>query len=188
MTEALLAFFKAMANESRLKIVGLLAARERSVQELAELTELTEPTVSHHLTALKAVGLVTVRADGNVRWHALDTEALARLNRAVLEPAELGALSAKAESWEEKVLATFLDPDGRLKVMPASRRKRAVVLAWLAARFEDGRRYAEAEVNAAIEPVWWDVATLRRELIGARMLAREDGVYWRLPEEGWAKG
>ena len=174
MTEALLAFFKAMANESRLKIVGLLAARERSVQELAELTELTEPTVSHHLTALKAVGLVTVRADGNVRWHALDTEALARLNRAVLEPAE--------------VLATFLDPDGRLKVMPASRRKRAVVLAWLAARFEDGRRYAEAEVNAAIEPVWWDVATLRRELIGARMLAREDGVYWRLPEEGWATG
>jgi len=31
--ETLLAFFKAMANESRLRIVGLLAERERSVQE-----------------------------------------------------------------------------------------------------------------------------------------------------------
>jgi DNA-binding transcriptional ArsR family regulator len=33
--EALLGFFKAMADESRLRIVGLLAERERSVQELA---------------------------------------------------------------------------------------------------------------------------------------------------------
>ena len=68
MTEAdqtsLLAFFKAMANESRLKIVGLLAQRERSVQELAELLALKEPTVSHHLAVLKDLGLVSVRAEG----------------------------------------------------------------------------------------------------------------------------
>ena len=54
--ETLLAFFKAMANESRLKIVGLLAERERSGQELAELLGLKEPTVSHHLSVLKALG------------------------------------------------------------------------------------------------------------------------------------
>ncbi|HEX3408506.1 MAG TPA: metalloregulator ArsR/SmtB family transcription factor, partial [Caulobacteraceae bacterium] len=63
----LLAFFKAMANESRLRIVGLLAERERSVQELAVLLELKEPTVSHHLAALKACGLVSARAEGVVR-------------------------------------------------------------------------------------------------------------------------
>ena len=62
MTEKLLGFFKAMADESRLRIVGLLAHRERSVQELAAALDLKEPTVSHHLAILRAQGLVTVRA------------------------------------------------------------------------------------------------------------------------------
>jgi DNA-binding CsgD family transcriptional regulator len=177
-----------MSNESRLRIVGLLASRERSVQELAELLDLKEPTVSHHLAALKALGVVRVRAEGVVRWHALDAEALARMNRALLEPAGMAAITPKTESWEAKVLSGFIDEAGKLKVMPASRRKRAVMLDWLARRFEDGRRYPEAEVNEIIQAVHWDSATLRRELIGHQMLARENGVYWRLPEDGWAKG
>jgi hypothetical protein len=186
-TAPLLEFFKAMAHESRLKLVGLLAQRERSVQELAELTGLKEPTVSHHLAVLEALGLVTVRAEGTTRWRRLDVDALERLNRAVLEPP--AGLAPKAEpSWDARVLANFLDADGRLKVVPASRRKRAVVLAWLVRRFEDGRRYAEAQVNAEIQAVWWDAATLRRELIGADMMARADGIYWRLPEAGWKQG
>lgn len=186
--KTLLAFFKAMANESRLRIVGLLAARERSVQELAELLDLKEPTVSHHLAALKALGVVRVRAEGVVRWHSLDADALARMNRALMEPAGMAAIAPKAESWEAKVLSGFVDEAGKLKVMPASRRKRAVVLAWLMGRFEEGRRYPEAEVNEIIQNVHWDSATLRREMIGHRMLARESGIYWRLPEVGWARG
>ena len=55
----LLSFFKAMANESRLRIVGLLAQRERTVQELSEVLELKEPTVSHHLAVLKDLGLAS---------------------------------------------------------------------------------------------------------------------------------
>lgn len=186
--EALLAFFKAMSNESRLRIVGLLAGRERSVQELADLLDLKEPTVSHHLAALKALGVVRVRAEGVMRWHSLDAEALARMNRALLEPAGMAAITPQAESWDAKVLSGFIDEEGKLKVLPASRRKRAVVLDWLARRFEDDRRYPEAEVNEIIQAIHWDSATLRRELIGHRMLAREGGVYWRLPEEGWARG
>ncbi|MET3528206.1 DUF2087 domain-containing protein [Phenylobacterium koreense] len=186
--KTLLAFFKAMSNESRLRIVGLLAARERSVQELAELLDLKEPTVSHHLAALKALGVVRARAEGVMRWHWLDIDALARMNRALLEPSGMAAITPKAESWEAKVLSGFVDEAGKLKVIPSSRRKRAVVLAWLARRFEDGRRYPEAEVNEIIQKIHWDSATLRREMIGHRMLARESGVYWRLPEEDWAQG
>lgn len=186
--ETLLAFFKAMSNESRLRIVGLLAARERSVQELAELLDLKEPTVSHHLAALKALGVVKVRAEGVVRWHVLDLEALTELNKALMEPAGMAAIAPPQQSWEDKVLASFFEPDGRLKIMPASRRKRAVVLAWLTDRFEEDRRYPEAEVNAIIQRHHWDSATLRREMIGHRMLARENNVYWRLPREGWAAG
>jgi hypothetical protein len=183
----LLAFFKAMANESRLRIVGLLAERERSVQELAELLSLKEPTVSHHLATLKALGLVSARAEGVTRWHALRLEALTAMNRGLLDQKGVEQLTAEVSdtSWETKVLGSFVDAGGKLATIPASRRKRWIVLKWLAERFEEGRRYREAEVNEIIGRRHWDYATLRRELIGAGLMARDGGVYWRLPEAEW---
>jgi DNA-binding transcriptional ArsR family regulator len=188
MTDTLLAFFKALADDSRLRIVGLLAQGERSVQELATLLDLKEPTVSHHLAILKAQGLVSVRAEGTTRWHRLDRDALERLSRRVLEPVAPARAEAEPEAWDAKVLRGFVDAEGRLTIIPASRRKRSVVLRWLVALFEPDRRYPEGEVNAIIQAKHWDSATLRRELIGHRMLARENGVYWRLPESGWVEG
>jgi DNA-binding transcriptional ArsR family regulator len=187
-TETLLAFFKAMAHESRLRIVGLLAQGEHSVQELATLLDLKEPTVSHHLAILKAQGLVTVRAEGVTRWHALDVGALERLSKRVLEPTGVMARPAPAASWDDRVLKNFVGEDGRLKIIPASRRKRGVVLRWLMGDFADERRYPEPEVNDIIQRRHPDSATLRRELIGHRMLARADGVYWRLPQADWKEG
>ena len=49
----------------------------------------------------------------------------------------------------------------------------------------EGRRYPEAEVNAILQRRHWDSATMRREMVGWRMLAREAGVYWRLPMQQW---
>jgi len=185
MTETLLEFFKAMADESRLRIVGLLAHGERSVQDLARALDLKEPTVSHHLAILKGLGLVTVRAEGTTRWHALDQGALERLSKRVLQPANL---KPAVEDWDAKVLQGFVDAGGKLKQIPASRKKRGAVLRWLMRDFEKNRRYPEAEVNAAIQAHYWDSATLRRELIGHKMLARKDRVYWRLPEAEWKAG
>jgi DNA-binding transcriptional ArsR family regulator len=185
----LLAFFKVMANESRLRIVGLLAERERSVQELAELLELKEPTVSHHLAALKALGLVSARPEGVTHWHALKLETLTSLNRGLLDQAGgvtvAQEVAAQHGGWDAKVLATFVDDQGRLTAIPASRRKRQIVLKWLAEQFDEQRRYREAEVNETIQRRHWDCATLRRELIGYGMMAREGGVYWRCPEAEW---
>ncbi len=183
----LLAFFKAMSNESRLRIVGLLAQHERSVQELAELLGLKEPTVSHHLAALKSLGLVSVRAEGVIRWHALRLERLSALNRSLLDPrgAVRFAGASSATSWDDKVLTTYVDASGVLTTIPASRRKRRIVLRWLAGQFEEGRRYREAEVNERLQRRHWDSATLRRELVGYGMMARDGGVYWRLPESEW---
>ena len=48
--QTLLQLFKALANEDRLKILGILATRERSIGELATLLDLKAPTVSHHLS------------------------------------------------------------------------------------------------------------------------------------------
>jgi hypothetical protein len=185
----LLAFFKAMANESRLRIVGLLAERERSVQELAALLELKEPTVSHHLAALKACGLVSARPEGVVRWHALRLETLTALNRSLFDARGGVALASRLapaeDAWEAKVLASYVGADGRLGAIPANRRKRLIVLKWLARQFQPNRRYREPEVNEILQRRHWDSATLRRELIGYGMMGRQAGVYWLNSESEW---
>lgn len=56
---------KALADASRLKILGLLASRECSVEELATLLDLKAPTVSHHLARLRDAELVSMRGQGN---------------------------------------------------------------------------------------------------------------------------
>lgn len=189
MTETLLQFFKAMADKSRLAIVGLLAGGERSVQELAAALDLKEPTVSHHLAILKAQGIVTARPEGTTRWHALDRAALEKLARRVLQPGAMKAEApAGADASDAKVLQGFVGADDTLKQIPASRKKRGAVLRWLMRDFAAGRRYTEAEVNEAIQAHHWDSATLRRELIGHKMLARKDRIYWRLPEAEWKAG
>ena len=181
----LLAFFKAMANESRLRIIGLLAERERSGQELAELLGLKEPTVSHHLTVLKELGVVTSRPDGVVRWHALKPDAISEIAKSMFESRDMTALTAPVPSKDDRDVAPFLKPDGSLTQLPASRRKRWLLWRRFVRDFEEGRRYPEAELNEILQRRHWDTATIRREMIGWRMLARENNVYWRLPEESW---
>jgi hypothetical protein len=79
----------------------------------------------------------------------------------------------------ERVLANFLDADGRLRVIPAKQAKLLVVLDHLAQEFEPGKRYTEAEVNEVLNRFHPDHAALRRYLVENLFLTREDGVYWR---------
>jgi hypothetical protein len=183
----LLAFFKALADESRLKMIGLLAARETSGQELAVLLGLKEPTVSHHLGILRDRGLIRQRQDGNTHWWSLDLDALVALNRRISTREDATALARgiEADAWDRRVQENFLTADGKLKEIPASRKKRWVILRFLAEQFAFDRRYPEAELNEILKRHHWDSATLRREMIGYRMMARDHGIYWRLPEEQW---
>jgi len=184
--EIMLQFCKAMADESRLKIVGLLSTTEHSVQQLASILELKEPTVSHHLAVLKQLDLVRLRADGNFRWYRLNEEVLGKISRAVFSRDSIASLavSAEARSSERKVLDNFVDGD-RLIEIPVSYKKRLVILKWLIGFFEPGISYAESQVNAILKLHHQDCATLRREMIGCGMLARDKGVYSRRPESGW---
>ena len=56
--------FNAVAEPRRRHILELIAADERSVNEIAEALELGQPSVSKHLNVLRNVDLVTVRRDG----------------------------------------------------------------------------------------------------------------------------
>jgi hypothetical protein len=184
---SLLRFFKALAHESRLRLLGFVAQRERSVQELAGLLGLSEPTTSHHLALLHQAGLVGLRVEGNLHWYAFDPSKLAPLAKSLLSRQDVAQWSGTARTdAPDRLIQNYLEPDGRLRLIPAARKKRYPVLAWLANHFDFDRRYREAEVNQILQTRHWDSATLRRELVGYRMLTREKGMYWRLPEEQWS--
>jgi len=178
--ENVLAFFKVLSDESRLKIVGILASKERSVDELAGLLDLRAPTVSHHLARLKEAGLVSMRSEGTTHLYSLNAKELRSLSKQVLAMDTIVTIADEVttDSWERKILTDFFDGH-RLKEIPASRKKREVVLRWLANQFEHDVRYKEKEVNNIIGRHHPDFATLRRELIGAKLLERESGIYWR---------
>lgn len=182
--ESLLRFLKAVADESRLKLLGLLASNKYSVGQLAELLNLKEPTVSHHLAKLQALELVQMQAEGTTHLYRLNSERLHRLNRELFTPEQVASIADNVvtESWERKVLNTYLE-DGRLTKIPDIRKKRDVILKWLVTHFEEGVRYTEPQVNAIIKRVHADSATLRRELIGSKLMQRENGLYWRINGE-----
>ncbi len=187
--QSLLQFFKVLADENRLKLLGILANGERSVEALAELLQLRAPTVSHHLARLKELDLVGVRNDGNTHYYWLNAEALRRSNKLLLTPEKMASLveMVEGDSWEKKVLRDFFEGT-RLKEIPASVKKRGVILRWLAKQFDYGVVYKEAQVNEIIQRHHPDSASLRRELISAKnaLMQREDGLYWRLPTgENW---
>jgi DNA-binding MarR family transcriptional regulator len=73
MSEELVTFFKALADKNRLKIVGLLAEKAYSVEELSELLQLKPPTVSHHLAKLveaaDAFDTATFTSSINLCWR-----------------------------------------------------------------------------------------------------------------------
>ncbi|MEJ5327276.1 MAG: metalloregulator ArsR/SmtB family transcription factor [Candidatus Bathyarchaeia archaeon] len=64
-------FFKALADPTRLRILGLLKAREMCVCEVMVALDLTQPTASHHLGILENVGLVKKRKEGKWVFYSL---------------------------------------------------------------------------------------------------------------------
>jgi len=63
--------YRALGDASRLRILRLLAERDRYLTEIANEVELSKPTVKHHLALLRAAGLVTVTDQGNMTYYSL---------------------------------------------------------------------------------------------------------------------
>jgi ArsR family transcriptional regulator len=64
---------KALANESRLKIVDRLSRGECSVGELTEIVGSDRTTISKHLAVLRSHGIVLDRREGNLVYYTLLT-------------------------------------------------------------------------------------------------------------------
>ncbi len=67
-------FLKALAHESRLMILCILAEGEQSVSELEQQLRLRQPTVSQQLARLRADGLVSTRREGKTVYYSLASE------------------------------------------------------------------------------------------------------------------
>ncbi|HLU10720.1 MAG TPA: metalloregulator ArsR/SmtB family transcription factor [Oceanobacillus sp.] len=180
--ETLVSFFKVLGNDTRLRIVGMLAEKDLTVGEIAERLDLREPTVSEHLAKLKELDLVTVRPEGNFRLYSFNPKPLYIVNRDLFSRERLASLVENAPANDEaKTLRTFIKND-RIVQIPTGHKRLLVILRWLVEKFEVDRRYTEKEVNEIISNYHEDYATLRRELVDWHFMAREKGIYWRTPE------
>jgi DNA-binding transcriptional ArsR family regulator len=57
-------FVKAMADETRQRILSLLQAGEMNESDIVAHMGLTQPTISHHLSLLRRANLVSARREG----------------------------------------------------------------------------------------------------------------------------
>jgi ArsR family transcriptional regulator, arsenate/arsenite/antimonite-responsive transcriptional repressor len=65
-------FAKAVADETRQKIMKICCCEWLSVNEIVEHLNVTQPTVSHHLAILREAGLVNVREEGKQTFYQLN--------------------------------------------------------------------------------------------------------------------
>jgi biotin operon repressor len=163
---------KVIADETRLRILGILSEKDHTGKELAERLQLTPPTISHHMRKLTAAGIVISTTDAQRHSYSLNSDLLRDVRKADTPTRESGS----ALDFRDKTLRAFFVGD-RLKSIPAQRKQRVVVLQKLMERFEPGRTYPEREVNEILKVAHDDVATLRRELVDYGFMRRESGIY-----------
>ena len=65
-------FFKALSEDTRIKIIRLLTEREMCVCELEDRLGMSQPAVSHHLGILKSVNLISGRRQGKWMYYSLN--------------------------------------------------------------------------------------------------------------------
>ena len=185
--EELLAFFKALSDANRLKIIGLLAREALSVEQLAEMLGLNSSTVSHHLSKLSKVGLVSARAEGYYSVYRLELEVLTDLAQRLLSKEMLPAVAADidVDAYDRKVLNTYMSSDGRLLAFPVQQKKEEAILRYIVRVFEPSRRYSEKQVNEILSRFNEDTARLRRSLVDFGLMQRQGGGgdYWRVDRQ-----
>ncbi len=178
-------FVKAMAHTDRLKIVGMLVRKPATLAEIAKELSLPSREAFNHLEFLKFVEVVR-EVSGKFQ---LDDDGLEKLaSRQFQGRRQTFSPPSGLEPDRKKVLGAFLNPDGTIRQIPNSRTqgtKFRIVLEYVLAAFEPDVNYTEKQVNLIILRFNEDFAGLRRDLVDAKMLARErDGSrYWRVGDE-----
>jgi hypothetical protein len=179
-----LEMLKVLADEKRLALLRHLAAGEHSVSALAGLVQLSEPTVSHHLSRLRAAGLVNLRMEGAQHFYRANPAGLDQFKQAaaIIEQFPAAPPGPSDDSWiaalnwpaaDQQVLREYTR-NGVLTRLPTKQKRLLVILRWLASRFEPGTLYTEAQVNGILKAAYPDdYVSLRRDLVDFGYLRRD---------------
>ena len=183
--DEVLNFIKAVVNEDRLKIIGVLAEQSAGLDDLSRQTGLHPGRVAHQLEPLLKAGVVKSHSSAPDQVYELDIprlEAFAREQLATSGPA-IQVYGENLAQDDLKIVKSYTGSDGRLKQIPTKPKNIRPILKYIYPSFEPGRRYSEKEVNQVLSRFYPDVTTLRRYLIDYQFLGREmDGsAYWCLP-------
>lgn len=174
----MLDYVKALSDSDRLRIIGLLSQGSATRQEIAARLNLSPKDSLTHLGFLEFVGVVN-QNDG---VFTLNEDKLATFGKEKLIGG--GNKFIPPEHLDEaskKILRDYLNADGTIRQVP-EQKKLQPILDYLIQNFEFDRTYTEREINTIIKRFNEDTAGLRRDLIDAGMLAREDdgSKYWRV--------
>jgi len=172
--------FKCLADKSRLQILKSLAIEDMYVERLAERLGLTPPTISFHLKKLVDAGAVTAYKSQYYMMYTLCRDVfMTSILDVIQEESDEAALQAERdEAYRQKVIDSFF-AYGKLKSIPAQRKKERIVLEEIVKVFEFDKVYTEREVNILIADFHDDFCTIRRDMIGENLLARDQNGYWR---------
>lgn len=189
--DKLVAFYKTMGDPTRVRIVSLLAKGPLHGQAIAGKLGLTPPTITHHLKKLRDISVVTEKRDKNTIYFYLNQKMIKQQAKALTllleERGDEMENMVEASLEKQKILANFISKDGRLKSIPAQRKKRLYVFEHIVSGLKKGKKYQEKEINEYIKQFHEDYATIRREFIMNHYMYRENGIYELNPEEMWAK-
>ncbi|MBS4535773.1 winged helix-turn-helix transcriptional regulator [Clostridium sp. D2Q-14] len=75
---------KALADETRIDILKLLGNREMNVNEIAQNSKVSRPTISHHLQILKRARIVESRKEGKETFYSVNNYVLTSLAQSIL--------------------------------------------------------------------------------------------------------
>ncbi|MGF9964895.1 metalloregulator ArsR/SmtB family transcription factor [Bacillus rhizoplanae] len=181
-------FHKALGDLTRVRIIALLQQSPLSGQEIAGKLGLKPPTITHHITKLRDVGLIKERRDKNTIFFSLNTKILEMNAKAIFTVGTGGGSNMEmsvSEGERSAIINNFFTKDGKLKNYPAQRKKKLVVLSHMIKGLEFGKVYQEKEINEYLKQFHEDYATLRRELIMCQYMYRENNQYELNPVELW---
>lgn len=193
--EKIVAYHKALADPTRIRLLALLSSGECSGLELAEKLGISPATVTFHAAKLRTASLIGERRDKNTIYFSLKEGWLRDGGegsvRFILKPQSEGGVHSNMEQQQEQVrqavLRNFMTAEGKLKHIPAQLKKKLIILEFLAGKLERGKSYTEKEINTFIRSFHEDFATIRREFIMHQYMFRDREVYELNPPELWAK-
>ena len=179
--EQALKLFKGLADRSRLQILKSLLEEDMYVERLAQRLELTPATLSFHLKKLMDAGAVSSRREQYYTMYSINKEVFqCRILDILGEKSSDAQRQQEREArYRQRVLDSFFEY-GRLKAIPAQRKKERICLEEIAKELELGRPYPERELNQVLLRFHQDYCTLRRDMISEGILRREEGLYTRL--------